>query len=532
MSDEIKTNKLSIFLIKKEYDSPDKILKEDKNNKEHKLDDNNFLYTKDSFVYPPKWVKNFFLKTAEDFNLKNSSSRAIFLSKINVNENEQRYFAIPFGMGYHMLNSGSFEERFGLKIVLNAVDETMFRSIDKKNMSNVPKQSKEQISNNSEVADFGIDIEQDLILGVTGKSKIADFGKTITGKDSFNISVKENINSISDLLVMCYEYFQKKDYKNNFGWIDQISEIKSKPVIKKLNDKLIENIKENNLEKIWMAVPEIIEWEDVEGFNFSFTSNEIEKKDDIYLVDYLKNQFSDDSIKSITIDNFKNNSVICYSSSNQNVKYQWKAYNCLYSEIEDNNKIFLLTNGKWYQIQNDFLKQVNDEYKELLKKNPPIQLPDFSQKNEGDYNIFVNNSLKDVFLMDKKNISYGGGYSKIEFCDLYSKSKDIIHIKIYGGSSVLSHLFNQGLVSGELFKAEKKFRELVNEKLGDEFKLENIEAINASDYKVIYGIISHLKEELNIPFFSKVSLKNAKKRLEMLGYQVYITKIQGNESKK
>ncbi len=51
--------------------------------------------------------------------------------------------------------------------------------------------------------------------------------------------------------------------------------------------------------------------------------------------------------------------------------------------------------------------------------------------------------------MDKKNIPYGGGYSRIEFCDLFSKSKQMIHVKRYGGSSVLSHLFNQGLVSGE-----------------------------------------------------------------------------------
>src|SRR2546425_6910223 len=36
---------------------------------------------------------------------------------------------------------------------------------------------------------------------------------------------------------------------------------------------------------------------------------------------------------------------------------------------------------------------------------------------------------------------FRSGYSRVEFCDLYTDSQDIIHIKRYGGSSVLSHLF-------------------------------------------------------------------------------------------
>lgn len=131
--------------------------------------------------------------------------------------------------------------------------------------------------------------------------------------------------------------------------------------------------------------------------------------------------------------------------------------------------------------------------------------------------------------MDKKNIPYGGGYNKIEFCDLFSKNKEIIHVKIYGGSSVLSHLFNQGLVSGELYKSEKSFRNKVNEELEDDFKLSDTNNINPSNYKVIHVIISHVRKELNIPFFSKVSLKNAKKRLETIGYDVCLIKIKSDK---
>jgi len=526
MRDNPSTNRLSIYLIKTEFDSADKILKDINSVTAHNLsdDETSALYTKDSFIRPPQWIEKFFLESADDFNLKNSSSQALYLTKIKVDSETFRYFAIPFGVGYHLLKPGVIEERFGLKVVLNTVDETQLRSIDKKNMSNVPKQSREQISANSIVADFGIDIEQDLILGVTGKTKNEDFGKTITGKDALKVSIKTNISTIHDFLKKCYEQYKKEDYKTNFGWIDQIAEIKSKTTIDTLNEKLVEKARKKDFEKLWMAIPEIINWEDVEGFAYSY-DRKADKLDDIFIQSFLDGIYTDGNYADVSLDTFTKKQILCFSSSSDMVIYQWKAYKCLYCEIEETNKTCLLTNGKWYEIQTDFVKQINKEYRELLKKPCDLTLPDYKHKNESDYNSKVANGDDYICLMDKKNISYGGGYSKIEFCDLYSKNKEMIHVKIYGGSSVLSHLFNQGLVSGELYKSEKKFRDKVNSELEEDFRLSDTSNINPSDYRIIFAIISHVKKELNIPFFSKVSLKNAKKRLETIGYHVFLKKI-------
>ena len=49
---------------------------------------------------------------------------------------------------------------------------------------------------------------------------------------------------------------------------------------------------------------------------------------------------------------------------------------------------------------------------------------------------------------------------------------------------------------------------------------------NPSDYEVVFAIISSRPETLEIPFFSKVSLLNARRRLETFGYnKVYLQKI-------
>lgn len=129
--------------------------------------------------------------------------------------------------------------------------------------------------------------------------------------------------------------------------------------------------------------------------------------------------------------------------------------------------------------------------------------------------------------MDRKNIPIGGGHNKIEFCDIWSKNKKIIHVKHYGASSVLSHLISQGLNSAELFLADQTFREKVIERLPREHKIQNTsEKPNPQDYEIVYAIISSSKKNLNIPFFSKVSLRHALRRLQTFGYNVSIAKIQ------
>src|SRR5271155_961430 len=75
--------------------------------------------------------------------------------------------------------------------------------------------------------------------------------------------------------------------------------------------------------------------------------------------------------------------------------------------------------------------------------------------------------------MDRKEVMIGGSRSRVEFCDLFSKAKDIVHVKRYGGSSVLSHLFNQAIVSADCFLNEPSFRADVNKFLPTAYRLPN-----------------------------------------------------------
>jgi uncharacterized protein (TIGR04141 family) len=216
--------------------------------------------------------------------------------------------------------------------------------------------------------------------------------------------------------------------------------------------------------------------------------------------------------------------IACVDADDE-VLFDRSAYSYIYTEMVHKGRTYLLNNGKWYSVEKDFVDQINQTYETITPYAK--QLPAYGDGSEGDYNARVALESPDEFaLLDKKNISISTAVSPVEPCDLYRAGKEFIHIKRYGASNLFSHLFNQGLVSAELFKRDEKFRQLLNDKLPDDHKLVN-PAISPepNEYKVVYAVISESDEPLNIPFFSKISLRHARQRLNDMGFPVELAKI-------
>src|SRR5690606_19414169 len=124
------------------------------------------------------------------------------------------------------------------------------------------------------------------------------------------------------------------------------------------------------------------------------------------------------------------------------------------------------------------------------------------------------------------NIRYGGGASQIEFCDLFVRKRTMLHVKRYGGSSVLSHLFAQGVVSATLFLQDPEFRRGIRQTLPRAHRAAVPERRpRVEHFEVGFAIVSRSPGGLVLPFFSKVNLRNAARTLAGFGYRVTLTKI-------
>jgi len=225
-----------------------------------------------------------------------------------------------------------------------------------------------------------------------------------------------------------------------------------------------------------------------------------------------------------TIGNLKNKSISAICSKTGNVLMSWTAYKCIYGEISLGGNAYTIHNGKWYEINNDYVEKINSDYDDT-----PISSISFDEcpkkYTENQYNnLFVSNHSTNYICMDNKLIRYGGGRSSIEFCDILSLDNKIIHVKKYAGSSALSHLFNQAFVSAQLIKYDD-FIDKVNSKITSITSESSYFVDQSKKYEIVIAIICNDEDKPNIPFFSKITFSNLKRRLKVLDYKYSIKSI-------
>lgn len=365
-----------------------------------------------------------------------------------------------------------------------------------------------------------MDSELEMLYAVTGTSKVAEFGTQVTGRDAFTINVETDIYGIPAILRKCLEKYQEKLPKN-FAWVDNINRIKDKETIEILNLELDDALASGKIENFWLGEPEIVDWEHQIGYSFDLYANtprHVTLHID-HFIEYLK-----DKNTSLSVASLLTHQVHINNSSYQETK-SWSAYRCLYAEIAVGADNYILRNGVWFKVESSFVSEIDNYLKDLQKC--AIVFPRYAHDREDEYNKHVIAHDATFALMDKSNTHIGGPYDKLEFCDLIKDHNNLIHVKYYRSSSTLSHLFAQGYVAAEAFVSDMQFRENLNKKLPAPAKLTNTKSRpQSSHYKVVYAIATTKDIPKELPFFSKVTLKNATKTLRALDFNVELARIE------
>lgn len=510
-------NKLSIYLVKEGlFEKEDIFEKPEELDILETLPDGSPIYYKASDIHAPSWLKSFFLRN-DNNDMLQANSRVVLLKKKEF-EGEERLFALTFGYARFLFKANVLEEQFGLRIVLNTIQQNELRKISKTSVGTNQKQSNEQLPKNSDISEFGFDINRDLMKNVSGKSEDEMFEKSmLTGGDIFSLTVGRDISNIDEFLDYCYRRYKDTTYQDKFAWIDNIKYVRNKNIVDQLDAKLVEEINNKNYTQVWMAVPEVVEWEEIKDFiiagdNNPYSDIEIDK-----VIASLRNPLT-------CVNQLQTKTIKAMSSRDDTESvYEWRAYNCIVAEITLNGCEYCLNNGKWYKINNDFSDEITRQYNEIQLFDET--LIDFNHKDEDAYNDALVKKLDNSLLLHKCKITTGGQGNNIEPCDVLWNNK-IIHIKRNGGSSLLSHLFNQALVSSQMWLDSGARQQLRNKMLAEGYPDVITDSFNSTDYEVVIAIINKFTEARpKIPFFSKVAICFTVKNIQNYGFKVSIKNI-------
>jgi uncharacterized protein (TIGR04141 family) len=514
--------RLTVYLLKASYTLKDPVVSEGAMSEiDVAMPNSNegLLYYNKSGLKPPGWAW-FLAPLNEDIISKlGVASVAVIL----ILPAAGRHFAACFGHGYAYVDKRLVESRFGLKTCLNLVDPSTIRALDKRTFDSLGKLSHEQSTRPVTIGEFGLEVDKDLLRSVVGTPQDPSFGKQVAGRDSFGVRVPIAINQLPAFLKKCLKASKENTYKEHFEFIDNIREVNDPTVVADLEQALLDEINSEKPKHIWMAVPDLVTWEECGGFKYSQSKKE-PLKGDIRLREFEEKW----GVKgAVTLADLSRR-VFQYGANETTITNAWTAYRCLYAEIQLKGEIFILTEGAWYNVQKSFVTSVNNAISSIADYQKT--LAEWGDEYEDQYNKRIYEKSNGEFaLMDRKQIRHGGGSSSIEFCDLFSKDRKIIHVKNYSGSSVLSHLFHQGTVSAVMTAGDLSFRKKVNALLPATHRIPEDGIFKTSDYEVVYAIGTREPIGFELPFFSKVSLRNSVQQLRVSGYKVSFTKIKKNK---
>ncbi len=474
------------------------------------------LHVKRLHETEPSWAKQFRGIANPPISVRSKSASALMVVTTT-----NATFALSFGFGRSLMDPDAWEQEFGLKVTLNNIDDDGIKHIQLSAFDSLLQNKQAQAVRNARIDEFGLDVEQDVIRSLTGKPKDKELGRQVGGRDSLRISTTTSLTQLPALLDRLLADSAKDDYLQVFSWVGRMKEVRDKALKSELDALLVEKLSQKSLDRVWMAPPSCEDWE--AGRTFKVHGVE-QPQDDLRLNEVLNEWEADGKLDSLGVGDLKAWRTIATDDNDQE-RETWSVYKTLYCEAELRGETFLLNNALWYRIDKTYLDEVNKDIDGFPICS--LTLPDYDDPSEEAYNQRVCNESPLYCLMDRKFVQLKSrGFTKVEFCDLASTAKHLVHVKRYSGSSELSHLFAQGIVPAELFLNVQEFREAVNGYLAASHKLANPKAqINPSEYEVVYAIISKSENELKLPFFSKVMLRHARRVLETMKFKVSLCKI-------
>lgn len=493
------------------------------------------LYYRSSKQTVPDWA--YFLKEnyqADTKNFTNKSSYSVLLLKV-----KGRILAIPFGMGIHLLNLSYTEYNFGLRIGINSIPKEQIRQIDTTTPEINSQKTKKQAVLGSTPEEFGINKEKDILRGITGKvPDTFDIGEGLEGKDSLRLGKKiQTIDELKKLCIKILDIYQSEAYKKDYPWIDNIALVRDKILISKLDSELVKSLKKSKFENMAFLPPVYYESIfDSKGFVFSSGDRSRLKNKDSYEMPSMEDwkKSIGEERKKIKIEDLENYKVHLLNEDDERTN-SWPLLKCISWETELNNNKYILSEGSWYAVADNFYQSVNDYYTSRVNTTYTLPTPTKSKIKESEYNEEISNEEADRYLFDlgnPKSANKSFGKDKNEICDVYDSANRIfIHVKMGKSSPSISHLFRQAAFSGQILKQDKSYLEQFIKHLYDYGCTKGIinEPYNASEYKILYVIVLGKKQKLDIPFFSKVSFKDvSEKSLEIMGYRcefAYVKKI-------
>lgn len=501
--------------------------------------------------HDPHWLDFFqqFLEIESTPPVVNLNNSLIFLMTKNLGEYGTRMFAFTAGLGFHGLNRSRLEKGFGFHVALNTIAVNGVKAADTQTLDTNTRMKRVVMGQYTSIENLDLNEEEDILNYLAGRPRRLDFAKNVSGRDSLNLN-KDDVRptKFGELIEELFWRFRSTSYIDKFPGVNTLPIVTDEALEEDLNHELHDSLLAGDgKQAVHFTHPNINTWENTsyyvfhapDGGEMSTTELEYER-----IRTFVEKHARE-------LDEFLNILVTGFDDDNNTTISERRLLDYCTFGTSGTDSTFHLLHSTWYIVSKQYLNRI-DAFISNIELADYINLPEWSKEKvfdkkteeekysylEGTYNEKATELLNqasggELFLtLDKKNVTIPGR-TAIEPCDILSKDGLFIHVKKKSGSANLGHLWNQGLVSGDLFANSRDFRQglldVIEKKLGKKSWITSFTVDQAAprNYKIVYAVglkdFNNWKKDL--PLFAKLALVNCTKRLRAQGYTVQITHV-------
>jgi len=406
------------------------------------------------------------------------SKRPSGLLLVNI---EGRILAASFGIGGgSLLRKSQFLDDFGIKAAMNMCGNKELRQTKSSTHAITTQNIDRQLSKPSDSFSFGLN-EAEFLQYIS--AHLPDNSKvTLQGKDSLTLKIIGDEKLSWDKLIeygkAFIEEYESDKYKELFPNYPNLQNIEKEKSYK-LDLELVGKIKNEEYHRIHLSIPEFIADDE---FSFSYT-NYNRKANTIYSHIDVSQLKRDNVLNFDTLapEDIKKKYIYAYShEKDQILGYRkWELYRCIVAEIELDDEYFVLSNGVWRKVEDEFYNLITSfvdnviEEEDIPEQFKNISIADMERKQNRE-NVFNRKYCEmngNAILFDQAKLRIGQGSKDKEFCDVLEYKEDgpawIIHVKKYGGSDAINYLFSQARFYCEFFLGDAVFLKEIREHISN-----------------------------------------------------------------
>lgn len=510
----LKNNALA--LIDQEFDG------KQKHNLTGELD--GFFYLFHDAPTPPAWAVTFYELTGSELTpaFETQHPGALLIIKYKGYD-----FLFSFGNAWNKIKINWYHSNFGKKIALNSIPNDQLSSLKMEQVLARWHIATETAPNPTKLQSFGVQAGRDLVHGIEGKPAAAlleAFGSKIKGFSA--LGFKMAFSNIKDTLDHTIAQYQSSNYKNIWPELDYISQLTDQALVQQLDALLELKLASPQSLAILLSVPNLKD-QDANipsaywiGRIKRVKNSGITTSPSLYINAWLS--LCTSKRQTPTVSYAKETSVHLFDDAMDEIGLT-NVYNCFCDEEGLNGRQYILSGGVWYGIELNFISQTNVILNRIVTTRFPLTRWNGSDL-EGAYNEQCCTPVNGLICMDAKNIHYGGGQSKFEFCDIWDPNNNVLYfVKNVSSSAHFSHLAEQIRRTLELlFSSDQSFRDQLINKINAEYPNADTAWLKqrAVPGTVKLCMVSMGRHFNQFPFFAKCSLAKLVNEIGINGHEI------------